>query len=60
MHMLESVQVFHALEKKNDKNIGPSSCRALGNSSTTKGFQYTPAMKSQLDAPHEGRRPKKI
>jgi hypothetical protein len=25
MHMLESVQVFHALGKRSDKNIGPSS-----------------------------------
>jgi hypothetical protein len=54
------VQVFHALGKKNDKNSGLSSCQALGNSSTMKGFQYSPAVKSQLDAPHEGRGPKKI
>jgi hypothetical protein len=60
MHLLESVQVFHALGKKNDKNIGPSSCRALGNSRNTKGSQYSPAIKSQLHTPHEGKEPKKI
>jgi hypothetical protein len=54
MHLLESVQVFHALEKKNDKNIGPSSCQALGNSSNTKGSQYSQPITSQLDTPHEG------
>jgi hypothetical protein len=60
MHLLESVQVFHALGKKTDKNIGPSSCRALGNSSNTKGSQYSPAIKSQLRIPHEGKEPRKI
>jgi hypothetical protein len=60
MHMLKSVQVFHALRKKNDKNIGPSSHRALGNSSNTKGSQYFPAIKSHLDTPHEGKGHKKF
>ncbi|XP_047378085.1 uncharacterized protein C2orf78-like [Sciurus carolinensis] len=36
MHMLESVQVFHALGKKNDRKNGLSSSRALGNSSSNK------------------------
>uniref|UniRef100_A0A8C9QAV9 DUF4629 domain-containing protein n=1 Tax=Spermophilus dauricus TaxID=99837 RepID=A0A8C9QAV9_SPEDA len=35
MHMLESVQVFHALGKKNDKKTGLSSSRALGYSGST-------------------------
>ncbi|XP_073911523.1 uncharacterized protein C2orf78-like [Castor canadensis] len=59
MHMLQSVQVFHALGKKTDKKIGSSSCRALANLSTTKGSQYSAAIKSRLDTPHEGKGPKK-
>jgi hypothetical protein len=59
MHMLQSVQVFHALGKKNDKKIGSSSCQPLGNSSTSKGSQFSPVIKSQLDTPHEGKCPKK-
>jgi hypothetical protein len=54
MHLLESVQVFHTLGRKNDKNIGLSSCRAMGNSSNTKGSQYSQPITSQLDTPHEG------
>ncbi|XP_047378933.1 uncharacterized protein C2orf78-like [Sciurus carolinensis] len=45
MHMLESVQVFHALGKKNDKNPGLSSSRALGNSSSNKDPHPCPARK---------------
>uniref|UniRef100_A0A8D2JQJ6 DUF4629 domain-containing protein n=1 Tax=Sciurus vulgaris TaxID=55149 RepID=A0A8D2JQJ6_SCIVU len=45
MHMLESVQVFHALGKKNDKNPGLSSSRALGNSSSNKDPRPCPARK---------------
>jgi hypothetical protein len=59
MHLLESVQVFHALGKKN-KNIGPSSGQALGNSSNPKGSLCSPAIKSQLHTPHEGKEHKKI
>jgi hypothetical protein len=60
MYLLDSVQVFHALGNKNDKNIGPSSCQALGNSSTTKGSKYSPAIMSQLHTPHECKGPKKF
>ncbi|MBZ3890272.1 hypothetical protein SUZIE_207125 [Sciurus carolinensis] len=48
MHMLESVQVFHALGKKNDKNPGLSSSRALGNSSSNKDPRPCPARKPWL------------
>jgi hypothetical protein len=60
MHLLESVQVFHTLGRKNDKNIGLSSCRAMGNSSNTKGSQYSQPITSQLDTPHEGKGLKKF
>ncbi|XP_077884025.1 uncharacterized protein C2orf78 [Ictidomys tridecemlineatus] len=49
MHMLESVQVFHALGKKNDKKTGISSSRALGNSGSTKDPRPCPAMKPWLE-----------
>jgi hypothetical protein len=58
--MLQSVQAFHALGKKNDKNIGPSSCWVLANLSTIKVSQYISAIKSWLDSPHEDKHPKKI
>lgn len=48
MHMLESVQVFHALGKKNDKKTGLSSSRALGNSGSTQDNRTCPAMKPWL------------
>uniref|UniRef100_A0A8D2DNC2 DUF4629 domain-containing protein n=1 Tax=Sciurus vulgaris TaxID=55149 RepID=A0A8D2DNC2_SCIVU len=48
MHMLESVQVFHALGKKNDKNPGLSSSRALGNSSSNKDPCPCPVRKPWL------------
>uniref|UniRef100_A0A8D2DQC2 DUF4629 domain-containing protein n=1 Tax=Sciurus vulgaris TaxID=55149 RepID=A0A8D2DQC2_SCIVU len=48
MHMLESVQVFHALGKKNNKNFGLSSSRALGNSSSNKDPHPCPARKPWL------------
>ncbi|VTJ91207.1 Hypothetical predicted protein, partial [Marmota monax] len=48
VHMLESVQVFHALGKKNDKKTGLSSSRALGNSGTTQDPHPCPAMKPWL------------
>lgn len=59
MHMLESVQVYHALGKKSDKKPGLSSSQALGNSSDPKGPQPAPAIKQWLDAPREGKRPEK-
>ncbi|XP_076690096.1 uncharacterized protein C2orf78-like [Callospermophilus lateralis] len=48
MHMLESVQVFHALGKKNDKKTGISSSRAPGNSGSTQDPRPCPAMKPWL------------
>ncbi|KAM4804012.1 LOW QUALITY PROTEIN: uncharacterized protein C2orf78-like [Urocitellus parryii] len=47
MHMLQSVQVFHALGKKNDKKTASSS-QALGNSGTTQDPHPYPAMKPWL------------
>uniref|UniRef100_A0A8C9PFW0 DUF4629 domain-containing protein n=1 Tax=Spermophilus dauricus TaxID=99837 RepID=A0A8C9PFW0_SPEDA len=49
MYMLESVQVFHALGKKNDKKTGISSSRALGNSGSTQDRRPCPAMKPRLE-----------
>jgi hypothetical protein len=60
MQLLDSVQVFHTLGNKNDNFIGPSSCQALGNSSTTKGSKCSPAIKSQLHTTHECKGPKKF
>uniref|UniRef100_A0A8C6DJK7 DUF4629 domain-containing protein n=1 Tax=Moschus moschiferus TaxID=68415 RepID=A0A8C6DJK7_MOSMO len=51
MHMLESVQVFHALGKKNDKKTGLNFSRVLGNSSNPKDPQPSPAIKSWLKTP---------
>ncbi|KAF6320894.1 hypothetical protein mRhiFer1_001859 [Rhinolophus ferrumequinum] len=59
MHMLESVQVFHALGKKSDKKTGLSSSRALGNSSNPKGPRPSPALKRWLDTSHEEKGPEK-
>ncbi|KAM8784483.1 uncharacterized protein C2orf78-like [Rhynchonycteris naso] len=57
MHMLQSVQVFHALGKKIDKKTEISSSRALGNSSNPKGPQPDPTMKRCLDIPLEAKGP---
>ncbi|XP_062934076.1 uncharacterized protein C2orf78-like, partial [Cynocephalus volans] len=59
MHMLESVQVFHALGRKNDKKAGLSSSRALGNSSNTREPQPARAIKRQPDTPWKGKSPEK-
>lgn len=59
MHMLESVQVFHALGKKSDKKTELSSSRALGISSNPKGPQPSLAIKQWLDNPCEGKGPEK-
>ncbi|KAI4546879.1 hypothetical protein MJG53_004868 [Ovis ammon polii x Ovis aries] len=59
MHMLESVQVFHALGKKSDKKTGLNSSRVLGNSSNPKDPQPSPAIKSWLNTPCEGKGPEK-
>ncbi|XP_036604357.1 uncharacterized protein C2orf78 homolog [Trichosurus vulpecula] len=48
MHMLESVQVFHALGKKNDKMAGPVQVP-----------QPTPGIKQWLETPGEGQGPMK-
>uniref|UniRef100_F7G8G7 Chromosome 2 open reading frame 78 n=1 Tax=Monodelphis domestica TaxID=13616 RepID=F7G8G7_MONDO len=48
MHMLESVQVFHALGKKNDKMSGPVQVP-----------QPTPGIKQWLETPAEGQGPMK-
>ncbi|KAM8786881.1 uncharacterized protein C2orf78-like [Rhynchonycteris naso] len=57
MHMLQSVQVFHALGKKIDKKTEISSSRALGNSSNPKGPQPDPTIKRCLDTPLEAKGP---
>nr|KAF6307647.1 hypothetical protein mMyoMyo1_001834 [Myotis myotis] len=59
MHMLESVQVFHALGKKSDKKTELSSSRALGHSSNPKGPQPSLATRQWLDKPREGKGPEK-
>ncbi|XP_014398126.1 PREDICTED: uncharacterized protein C2orf78 [Myotis brandtii] len=59
MHMLESVQVFHALGKKSDKKTELSSSRALGHSSNPKGPQPSLAIRQWLDTPREGKGPEK-
>lgn len=58
-HMLESVQVYHALGKRSDKKPGLSSSQAPGNSSDSKSPQPAPAIKRCLDAPREGKHPEK-
>ncbi|XP_033031007.1 uncharacterized protein C2orf78 [Trachypithecus francoisi] len=60
MHMLESVQVFHALGKKIDKKAGFSSSRTLGSSSNTQNHQPFPALKPWLHTQREGKGPEKI
>ncbi|XP_017364164.2 uncharacterized protein C2orf78-like [Cebus imitator] len=59
MHMLESVQVFHALGKKIDKKTGFSSSRTLGSSSKTQNLQPFSALKPWLDTQREGKGPDK-
>uniref|UniRef100_A0A8C3YKL6 Chromosome 2 open reading frame 78 n=1 Tax=Catagonus wagneri TaxID=51154 RepID=A0A8C3YKL6_9CETA len=59
MHMLESVQVFHALGRKNNKKIGHASSQALGNSSNPKGPQPSTTIKPWLETPCEGKGPQK-
>uniref|UniRef100_G1NTM3 DUF4629 domain-containing protein n=1 Tax=Myotis lucifugus TaxID=59463 RepID=G1NTM3_MYOLU len=59
MHMLESVQVFHALGKKSDKKTELSSSRSLGHSSNPKGPQPSLAIRQWLDTRREGKGPEK-
>lgn len=49
--------MFHALEKKSDKNTGFSSSWTLQNSSHPKGPQPSPAIKQWLDTRCEGKGP---
>ncbi|XP_006897848.1 PREDICTED: uncharacterized protein C2orf78-like [Elephantulus edwardii] len=58
-HMLEAVQVFHALGKRRDNKAGLLSSQALGNSSNTKHPQPGPAIKPWLHIPPEGTGPEK-
>ncbi|XP_057353519.1 uncharacterized protein C2orf78 [Manis pentadactyla] len=56
MHMLESVQVFHALGKRIDKKPRFSSSQDLGNSRNPKDPQPPLATKPWLNILHEGKR----
>ncbi|XP_054977318.1 uncharacterized protein C2orf78-like [Sorex araneus] len=55
MHMLESVQVFHALGKKNDQKPGFSSSRVLGSSKKPRDFQASSAVQPWLGATRDGK-----
>ncbi|XP_055450682.1 uncharacterized protein C2orf78 homolog [Psammomys obesus] len=59
MHMLESVQVFHPLGKKNERKTGTCSSRPLGISSSHKDPRPGPLTTALLDRPHEGQGPEK-
>ncbi|KAK2092817.1 hypothetical protein P7K49_029346 [Saguinus oedipus] len=59
MHMLESVQVFHALGKKTDKKTGFSSSQTLGSSSNTQNPRPFSALKPWLATRCEGKGPEK-
>nr|XP_035128200.2 uncharacterized protein C2orf78-like [Callithrix jacchus] len=55
MHMLESMQVFHALGKKTDKKTGFSSSQTLGSSSNTQNPQPFSALNPWLATRCEGK-----
>ncbi|XP_064228853.1 uncharacterized protein C2orf78-like [Aotus nancymaae] len=57
MHMLESVQVFHALGKKIDKKTGFSSSQTLGSSSNTQNTRPFSALKPWRDTRRETKGP---
>nr|XP_012322584.2 uncharacterized protein C2orf78-like [Aotus nancymaae] len=59
MHMLESVQVFHALGKKTDKKTGFSSSQTLGSSSNTQNTRPFSALKPWRDTRRETKGPEK-
>ncbi|XP_036118313.1 uncharacterized protein C2orf78 homolog [Molossus molossus] len=59
MHMLESVQVFHALGKKTDKKTELSSSRALRNANNPKELRPPMAIKRWLDTSREDKSPEK-
>nr|XP_010950750.1 LOW QUALITY PROTEIN: uncharacterized protein C2orf78 homolog [Camelus bactrianus] len=59
MHMLESVQVFHALGKKDDKKIGLSSSRAPGRLGNFKDPRPSSAIKPWLNTRCGGKGPEK-
>ncbi|KAM5227841.1 uncharacterized protein C2orf78-like [Ctenodactylus gundi] len=56
-HMLESVQVFHALGRKSDKTTGLLPSRALGNKPGPTQHMPRPPIKPGLDAPLGGKGP---
>ncbi|KAK2092691.1 hypothetical protein P7K49_029220 [Saguinus oedipus] len=59
MHMLESVQVFHALGKKTDRKTGLSSSQTLGSSSNTQNSRPFSALKPWLATQCERKGPEK-
>lgn len=59
MHMMESVQVFHALGKKTEKKTGRSPTRMLGSSSHNKDPCAASATKPWLKTAQEGKGPEK-
>ena len=58
MHMLESVQAIHALQK-NDRKTRHSASQAVQILGSTTELKPCPASTSQLDIPHEGKGPEK-
>ncbi|KAK2506326.1 hypothetical protein MC885_004648 [Smutsia gigantea] len=60
MHMLESVQVFHVLGMKTDKETAFPSSQTLGNSRNPKVPRPPPATKPWLNTPQEGKGLEKI
>ncbi|XP_064226930.1 uncharacterized protein C2orf78-like [Aotus nancymaae] len=58
-HMLESMQVSHALGKKSDRKTGFSPSRTLGSSSNTQNPRPFSAFKPWLDTRREGKGPEK-
>ncbi|XP_058526382.1 uncharacterized protein C2orf78-like [Ochotona princeps] len=59
MHMMESVQVFHALGKKTEKKMGHSPTRMLASSSHNKDPRKSSATKPWLKTAQEGKGPEK-
>ncbi|XP_069854410.1 uncharacterized protein C2orf78-like [Dipodomys merriami] len=48
MHMMESVQVFHALGEKSGKKTGLANSRALGQANTSKDTRFSTETQSKL------------
>ncbi|KAM4828566.1 uncharacterized protein RHO17_025604 [Thomomys bottae] len=59
IHMMESVKVFHALGKKNERKTQLSSSKALGNASNYKDSKFSSAIQSRIDATRVCKSPKK-